>query len=108
MSELLRVTRLLASSVDEQVRYVRALGVGPDEIALEFDDACRGVRGLSEMGVLPGRLVEGIRPLDRKLQTMTASAKGLWSESGMLHSSEWEELRSLAGAVCAVLQRAME
>ncbi|WKU46568.1 hypothetical protein Q3V23_22320 [Streptomyces sp. VNUA116] len=94
--QLIQAVRLLASNPDVQAEYVQRLGVGPDEIALEFDDAFRRAVGAAGMGLLPDEMVKITQPLGEQLQRMTESQEDIWSEVGMMSSTEWGVLRTLA------------
>ncbi|MEV4438377.1 hypothetical protein AB0K09_05045 [Streptomyces sp. NPDC049577] len=70
--------------------------MGPDEIALEFDDVFSLVTGLVGMGQFGEQVLDALRPVDEQLQRMTDSRKEVWLESAVRSASEWRELRILA------------
>ncbi|MEU2513553.1 hypothetical protein [Streptomyces syringium] len=107
VQELLRAVRILASDADVQIEYVQRLGVGPDEMALEFDDAFRQVAGVTGMGFLPEGVMEAARPIDDQLQRMTSLPEDVWSKCSVRSSSEWQKLRLLARAAGEGIQRLM-
>ncbi|MFI9305285.1 hypothetical protein [Streptomyces triculaminicus] len=93
---LKRALHLLASEPNEQISYLKQLGVNPDEIALEFDDAFRRAIGTSGMGLLSKEVVAAAQPVDERLRQMTNSSTEVWTKSNLETSPEWRLLRSLA------------
>ncbi|MFI2075069.1 hypothetical protein [Streptomyces triculaminicus] len=94
--QIKRALRLLASDSSEQINYLQELGVSPDEIALEFDDAFRRAKGASEMGLLPKEVMAAAQPVGEHLKQMTDSSVEIWTKDGLGSSPEWQLLRSLA------------
>ncbi|MFG3123461.1 hypothetical protein ACGFYO_15805 [Streptomyces sp. NPDC048201] len=83
---------LVASSPEEQVEWARRCRVGPDEIALMFDDAWR-----APLGELTGKDLAGLRAIDAVLDEMSADRTvDHWSEAALAEDAGWERVRVLA------------
>ncbi|MFF4533962.1 hypothetical protein ACFY1P_32420 [Streptomyces sp. NPDC001407] len=93
---LARALELLAADAEEQVAYVSELGVGVDELALEFDDLFRHAHGLVASELIPGAVIEALRTVDVELRNMTDSSDSLWEEDAVRAAPEWRSLRSAA------------
>lgn len=86
---------LVASSAEEQAEWVRRLRVGPDEIALMFDDAWR-----APQGELTGEDLAGLRAIDAILDEMTADRTvDHWSVVALAEDVGWERARGLARGI---------
>ncbi|MFJ4004096.1 hypothetical protein ACIPWL_11630 [Streptomyces sp. NPDC090023] len=83
---------LVAASAEEQVAWVRRHRVGPDEIALTFDDAWR-----SPKGPLAVETLAGLRAIDAVFEQMSADrAVDHWSEVALAEDEGWSRARMLA------------
>ncbi|MGA5649100.1 hypothetical protein [Streptomyces seoulensis] len=86
---------LVASSAEEQAEWVRRCRVGPDEIALMFDDAWR-----APQGELEGEVVAGLRIIDATFDEMTADrAVDHWSVVALAEDAGWERARVTARGI---------
>ncbi|MFJ3661214.1 hypothetical protein ACIPPM_12210 [Streptomyces sp. NPDC090119] len=83
---------VVAASAEEQVAWVRRHRVGPDEIALTFDDAWRAPRG-----ALAAETLAGLRAIDAVFEEMSADcAVDRWSEVALAEDEGWCRARMLA------------
>ncbi|MGK5547107.1 hypothetical protein ACSNOH_20595 [Streptomyces sp. URMC 127] len=94
--QLVRALRNLSSDAESQIAFTHRLGVGVDEIALEFDDVFRQAHGMCATGLLPEQIEDALRPIDSQLQQMTNSRQPVWNEDSVRSSPEWRAVRSLA------------
>ncbi|MFE1314317.1 hypothetical protein [Streptomyces sp. NPDC058755] len=93
----------LAWSADQQIAHIARHGVGPDELALEFDDIYRVVSGMAAEQLIPENLMEPLEVIDGLFQEMTREPKGKWTENAVSSSKEWAELRTAASNVLTPL-----
>ncbi|WP_284528463.1 hypothetical protein [Microbacterium sp. T2.11-28] len=86
----------LGAPADEQLNYLRGLGVegSLDELALEFDDAYRPLADV--VGLRPDR--PDVAKLLRQLDSALASDALRWAADD-IYSDEWESIRRLARRV---------
>ncbi|GAA4238168.1 hypothetical protein GCM10022254_52990 [Actinomadura meridiana] len=89
---LLLVLERLTWDAGAQLDYIDELGVGPDELALEFDDALHTVRARAADGSVPVTMSD----VDAHLDEMTRQGPDAWTELSMRTSPEWSALRVLA------------
>ncbi|MEV5613635.1 hypothetical protein [Streptomyces sp. NPDC052225] len=94
----------LAWQADRQVEHVARWRVGPDELALEFDDAFRVALGLVAQGLLPESVGTLLRPVDQILAEMTEGSAEAWTTDAVAHSPAWERLRSTAREALGTLR----
>jgi hypothetical protein len=89
----------LAAPAEEQVAFLRELGVWPsaDELALELDDVMRMLPEALNRGELSREEETLIRQVDDLLGTMSGEEKAeLWDASQLALAKEWAEVRCLA------------
>ena len=90
---------ILASPFETQVAYLFNIdpdqcGVGPDELALEFDDMYRAVDGLEPDHAA---LFEQLRKLADLFAMMSATDNAhVWTSDALRHSEDWQKVRTLA------------
>ncbi|MEU1050612.1 hypothetical protein ABZ400_36530 [Streptomyces sp. NPDC005897] len=94
----------LSWEAEKQVEYINRLAVGPDELALEFDDAFRVASGMVSEGSLPAPLGNLLAPMDELLSEMTRSTQDEWSIDALGLSVAWQRLRMLAVEVLRYLE----
>lgn len=94
--QLQRALTHLAWKAEKQIDYISRLAVGPDELALEFDDAFRVASGMVSEGILPETFRDLLVPMDELLTEMTHGTQDEWSVDSLTHSSAWNCLRRLA------------
>lgn len=83
---------LVASSAAEQAEWVRRCRVGPDEIALMFDDAWQ-----APQGPLAVETLAGLEAIDAVFDEMSADRTvDHWSEVALAEDAGWERARVLA------------
>ncbi|MCG8419738.1 MAG: hypothetical protein MJE77_17535 [Proteobacteria bacterium] len=81
LKKLVASLQRLSASSDEQLAYLRSAGDGTciDELALEFDDAYRGLGMLIRDGVVSSDVAEQITRLSERLDGMSGEAQeDLW------------------------------
>jgi hypothetical protein len=97
-TSLAEVVSRLADSSSKQEAYLERLGVGVDELALEFDDLFRLAGGKLQAGELAAHEYDALSALDKALQDMSGPARAeLWTVDALRNRSEWAEVRILAG-----------
>ncbi|MEU6350005.1 hypothetical protein ABZ896_11825 [Streptomyces sp. NPDC047072] len=94
----------LSWDASRQIDHVRGLGVGPDELALDFDDSFRVVSGMIAEGVIPDSLGGPLGSVDAILEDMTRTPEEKWSESAVRNSQVWCDLRVAARKALDVLR----
>ncbi|MGA5322196.1 hypothetical protein ACPCIU_17380 [Streptomyces seoulensis] len=96
MRQLKQALERLAWTSDEQLEFVSRHRVGPDELALLFDDAFRPVMGVVSDGGLPQSIAEALVPVDQILAEMTEAGLDEWTQEALSTSRRWAMLRSAA------------
>lgn len=96
--------RHLASEPAEQIEFVRSLGVGVDELALDFDDWSRLIAP-GQPEVVPPLVVGLIRELDQLLDSMGPGDEN-WDEAAIQDSPTWSAIRHVARAALALMEPA--
>lgn len=86
----------LSWPAERQLRHLKSLQVGVDELALEFDDAFRLVRGKVAEGRLPKFVVEVTQSIDNTLERMTTTGGEIWTAEALANSPEWANVRALS------------
>jgi hypothetical protein len=98
--QLLRTAlTLLASSSEEQLDHLAALGIpdAVDELALEFDDAAPLVPQLVAAKAITTEAEHAIHLLDQRLTSMSGREHSqLWTRSALKTAPQWTEIRALA------------
>ena len=103
VERLLSSVQRLAAPAEEQLRYVRELGVGNDEIALEFDDVAGTRRTLVIDGMLSEEQAEAIAAIDVQLRRISSAGAVRWTDEAMRTGEDWAALRSAAQSALAVM-----
>jgi hypothetical protein len=101
-----QVLRLLASPAEDQLAYARRIGVGNDEMALEFDDIAGARHTLLSNGVLSAAQAEAIAAVAKRLNGITTAGPSRWGDAAIRSGEDWEELRGLAKQAVDLLSRA--
>lgn len=98
LAELIKAVARLALPADSQLQYLQELEVLPgiDELALELHDRVVLLPQFVENGWLSPGEADAIQDLDEALARLSKRGPGLWSETALKESSEWEEVRSHA------------
>ncbi|MFI0737756.1 hypothetical protein ACH4PU_06510 [Streptomyces sp. NPDC021100] len=107
LRQALSVLDVLAFDAEQQVHHVRCLGVGVDEMALEFDDVFRQGVGMEAEGLIAREVMSCMIPVDEILQRMTEATTPLWTEKAVRASVEWAELRTAAERAAAGVRRVL-
>lgn len=81
---------------ERQLELISQLGVGTDELALEFDDALQSVRGAVGSKLLPNKVLEALTPVDQALAEMTLGPQQVWETTAVINSRAWADLRTTA------------
>ncbi|MGW2698997.1 hypothetical protein [Streptomyces sp. NPDC001340] len=105
LQQLEKALNHLTLDPERQIAHISRLGVGPDELALEFDDAFRTVSGMINEGRLPEPLREPLDIIDNLLQEMTRTPEGKWTRDAILNSRDWSTLRELARNSLSALRK---
>ncbi|MEV4920791.1 hypothetical protein AB0K47_28780 [Streptomyces tirandamycinicus] len=94
----------LSWPAERQLSHLKSLEVGADELALEFDDAFRLVRGQVAEEKLPKLAVEATQPIDDILVRMTNAGAEIWRSDALANSPEWAELRAQSSQALEALK----
>ena len=100
------VVQRLAASADEQREYlIELLGRTDtaDELALEFDALYGIVPRLIDDGLLSREIAPILAQIDQIFQEMTKSGPEVWRVDQLATSSQWQDVRRLAGMACGKL-----
>jgi len=101
---LVEAARRLAISADQQECYLTQLGVGVDEIALEFDDLFRLAATKLDAGAIAAREYDVLCVLERALQEISGPKRAdLWTVEALRGRSEWAKIRELANDAIATM-----
>lgn len=103
--QLERALERLTWDPDQQLEFISRLGVGPDELALEFDDSFRIASGMADQSMLPSSVMEILRPIDDILAGMTNSGPAEWTTRAVSESQTWVSLRDAAQVSLESLRR---
>ena len=95
-SWLIEVLDVLTWPADQQLDYIRGLGVGIDEMALQFDDAFRIAINKVDERSLDAETFDLLKRIDERFGVMTKQGGSVWNEEGLSRSSEWQDIRALA------------
>ncbi|MUL84764.1 MULTISPECIES: hypothetical protein [unclassified Mycolicibacterium] len=91
----MEVVARFAASPEAQEGYLRGLGVGVDELALEFDDLY-----VHERLALTDQQAVYASEIGRRLDEMSRAAdSGPWSFSALGSDRRWADLREIAAAL---------
>jgi len=102
---ILAVLEGVAADSIRQVRYLRSVGVGVDELVLELDDAVVTAQAKNREGRLADEELEHIERVGNHLDAMPPSPGPLWTEAALGEAPEWRELRELAAEAHTALTK---
>jgi hypothetical protein len=88
-----------------QIRYLRSVGVGVDELVLELDDAVVTAQAKCREGLLGNEELELIERVGDHVDAMPPSPGPLWTEAALGEAPEWRELREAATVAHTALAR---
>ena len=86
----------LAMPAVKQLERVGALGVGIDELALEFDDVAPARSKLVADSELTQEQADAIGRVENQLRRITSAGQRRWTEEAVRTGDDWSELRRLA------------
>lgn len=101
----LAVLDLLSADSGRQVAYLRASGVGADEMLLQFDDVLNVARARVADGSLNREDYLLLQSVNGNANSVSAGPVSIWTESALEEAVEWEELRAASGVVKSRLER---
>jgi hypothetical protein len=91
------------------VRNLHALGVPPDELALDFDDISNAADDVLSRNPDARDVRQKLSLLDQKLSEMSGPAHTeLWTVEALHKAPEWNEVRDDAGALLRELSSLMD
>ncbi len=102
LANLIRAVAILALPAEDQVTWVKALGVGPavDELALELGDGALLAPQFVESGWLGAEVLPPLHALDSLLSGMSGEKNApLWDIGSLSSSPRWAEVRQQAKVV---------
>ncbi|HEX6340065.1 hypothetical protein [Umezawaea sp.] len=88
-----------------QIRYLRSVGVGVDELVLELDDAVVTAQAKNREGLLGQEELRLIERVGEHVDALPPSPGPLWTESALGEAAQWRELREAAAQAHAALTR---
>jgi len=88
-----------------QIRYLRSVGVGVDELVLELDDAVVTAQAKSREGLLRNDELELIERVGDQVDAWPPSPGPLWTEAALGEAPEWRDLREAAADAHTALAR---
>jgi hypothetical protein len=86
-----------------QIRYLRSVGVGVDELVLELDDAVVTAQARCREGLLDKDELELIERVGDHVDAMPPSPGPLWTEAALGDAPQWRDLRAAAAEAHAAL-----
>ena len=86
-----------------QIRYLRSVGVGVDELVLELDDAVVTAQAKCREGLLGNEELELIERVGDQVDALPPSPGPLWTEAALGEAPEWRDLREAAAEAHAAL-----
>jgi hypothetical protein len=93
----------LAMAPERQLERAKELGVGNDELALEFDDVSRGRVRLVAEGIMSRDQAAMVAAVELQLSKMTSAGPARWKDTAILTGEDWAELRRLAQSAAHAL-----
>lgn len=96
LAQLRAALDVLAMPPERQLEHARQLGVGNDELALEFDDVGPARTLLVKDGLLSGEQAASVAAVERQLSRISSAGPSRWTNAALLSGEDWEELRRLA------------
>jgi len=96
----------LAWLAPKQIAYLIKHRVDADDFALDHYEGVLMLDQFLEQGLLPPSAAEKIRAVDRKLDEMSGAHNAhLWDDEALRNSPEWQDVRRLASAALAELDK---
>lgn len=99
LESIKRTVIWLAAPASDQLAYLKSLGedVGPDELALDFDDEYRLVGALHDEGIISNRQRDILVNLSNKLAEFSGEENSQhWTCEALTESAHWVQVRELA------------
>ncbi|MZD08172.1 hypothetical protein GTW43_24245 [Streptomyces sp. SID5785] len=93
VSQLEQALDRLSWSPNRQLEHLQRFGLGPDELALDFDDSYRVVAALVSRGALPLDVAAPLQHVDSLLAEMTDGTDAHWTGEAVAQSPQWARLR---------------
>ena len=108
-AQIERTLKVLASSAEDQQKYLERLGTAPsaDELALELDDFVAMLPAAVRDGVLSEEQAAAVRRVNDFAGSFSGKENAaLWRVDQLASASQWEEVRRLARVALEVLRNA--
>ena len=102
---ILAVLDGVAADSIRQIRSLRSVGVGVDELMLELDDALVTAQAKHREGLLDDEELAILDHVGDHVDAMPPSPGPLWTEAALGEAPEWRELRELAAEAHASLAK---
>lgn len=96
VGQLERALDRLSWSPSRQLEHLQRFRLGPDELALEFDDSYQVVAALVSRGALHKDVAAPLQRVDSLLAEMTDGTDAQWTGDAVAHSPQWDRLRRTA------------
>lgn len=96
MREIISTLERLAMPGPDQLAYLDQIGVGVDELALEFDDVAPARTKLVSDGRMSVAQSEAIAAVNEQLERMTAAGASRWTRDAVLTGADWQDTRRRA------------
>ena len=94
---LIQSIQLLAADYKTQISSLPKFVHIPDELALIYHDCFLLADQIAEEGWIDNRQLAKLKELDDVLECMSEKDDQLWTTYALRNSSEWENIRLLAG-----------
>ncbi|MEV7087623.1 hypothetical protein AB0O07_17260 [Streptomyces sp. NPDC093085] len=101
----LAVLGLLSAGPEKQVEYLRASGVGPDEVLLQFDDVLHVARARVADGSLNDEDYLLLQEVNESVNSVSAGPEVIWTEGALKEAAAWEEVRAASRAAKSGLEQ---
>ncbi|MGV9907371.1 hypothetical protein ACWDU8_33650 [Streptomyces sp. NPDC003388] len=101
----LAVLDLLSAGPERQVEYLRASGVGPDEVLLQFDDVLHVAHARLADGSLNDKDYFLLQTVNESVNSVSAGPEDIWAEDALEEAAEWEEVRAASRLAKSGLER---
>lgn len=96
----------VADPAPKQIRYLIKHRVDADRFALDLYDGVVMMDQFVEQGLMTQAQAELIRAIDRKFDEMSGEENAhLWDDEAIENGPEWQEVRRLAAAALAELDK---
>ncbi|MEU3520943.1 hypothetical protein ABZ770_37760 [Streptomyces sp. NPDC006654] len=91
---VLTVLGLLSAEPERQVEYLRASGVGPDEVLLQFDDVLHVARARVADGSLSDEDYLLLQEVNGSINSASASPEDIWTDDAFKEAAAWKDVRA--------------